>query len=192
MTAPYISSLPAQTAETANDAQKAVLAKALAQVGFIPNMYARMVNVPGLLDMYLDGYASFRSASGFTAQEQEVVFLTISRENGCDYCVAAHSFIADVKSKVPVDVTDAIRNRKDILDPRLAALSTFTLEMVETRGRPSAKAANEFLAAGFTESHILQIVLALAVKTLSNYSNHIFNTPLDEVFAARKWEDTGR
>lgn len=58
--------LPAQSIETADPARKAVLEKAFAQVGFIPNMYALMVNSPGLLNTYLDGYAAFRKDSGFT------------------------------------------------------------------------------------------------------------------------------
>src|SRR5260370_6599777 len=92
-----------KTLGTADSRSKAVLEKAKAQVGFIPNMYAGMANSPGLLESYLDGYAAFRTHSGFTPAEQAVVFLTISRENGCDYCMAAHSMIADKASKVPSD-----------------------------------------------------------------------------------------
>jgi AhpD family alkylhydroperoxidase len=58
-------------------------------------MYAVMANSPGLLETYATGYAAFREASGFTPAEQEVVLLTVSHENGCEYCVAAHSFLAD-------------------------------------------------------------------------------------------------
>ncbi|MBI4755735.1 MAG: carboxymuconolactone decarboxylase family protein, partial [Betaproteobacteria bacterium] len=105
MLSEYKLSLPPHTPDTTDGAARAVLDKALAQVGFIPNMYARMVHSPGLLDTYLDGYAAFRRDSGFTPAEQEVVFLVISRSNGCEYCVAAHSFLADVKSGVAREVT---------------------------------------------------------------------------------------
>ncbi|MBL1321820.1 MAG: hypothetical protein COA63_012280 [Methylophaga sp.] len=64
---------------------KSVLEKALSQVGFIPNMYSNMANMPGLLDTYLTGYAAFREQSNFGSAEQEVVFLTISRDNECHY-----------------------------------------------------------------------------------------------------------
>ena len=183
MNAEYRLNLPMQTLETADDRAKPVLDKALAQVGFIPNMYAGMANSPGLLNTYLNGYAAFREQSGFTPPEQEVVFLTISRENGCDYCMAAHSMIADVMSKVPPDVTNAIRKGTPIADPKLAALSKFAQTMVVHRGLPSRKNAEKFLAAGYTERHILEIILAIAVKTLSNYSNHLLHTPVDERFA---------
>lgn len=78
-----------------------------AQSGFVPDMYAGMVNSPGLLEKYLLGYERFRKESGFTPVEQEVVLLTISRFHGCTYCMTAHSMIAAKMSKVPRDVLEA-------------------------------------------------------------------------------------
>ncbi|WP_288048179.1 carboxymuconolactone decarboxylase family protein [Acidiphilium sp.] len=178
--------LPGQSLESSDAAVRRVLEKAKAQVGFIPNMYANMVNSPGVLDTYLDGYARFRSDSTFTLVEQEVVFLVISVSNGCGYCTAAHSMIADKMSKVPADVLAALRTRKPIADPWLAALAKFTQTMFDTRGRPSQADLNSFRAAGFSDRHALEIVLALAVKTLSNYSNHLFHTEVDGMFADYK------
>jgi uncharacterized peroxidase-related enzyme len=180
--------LPARTLSDADPAVAAALAKAKAQAGRIPNMYAVMANAPGLLETYLDGYHSFRSASGLSPAEQETILLTISRFNGCEYCVAAHSTIAD-QNKVPAEVTDAIRDGKPIPDARLAALAAFTESFVETRGLPSAAQVDDFLSAGFTETDILQVVLAAAVKTISNYTNHLFHTPVDSMIANRAWSD---
>jgi AhpD family alkylhydroperoxidase len=136
----------------------------------------------------MDGYDRFRKDSGFTPAEQEVVFLTISRGNGCDYCVAAHSMIADQMSKVPPTVTEAIREGRAIPDSKLAALSAFTDTLLATRGLPSTADVQAFLSTGYQERHVLEIILAIAVKTLSNYSNHLFHTPLDEMFAKREWK----
>lgn len=116
-----------------------------------------------------------------------MVFLTISRENGCDYCVAAHSVIADKFSNVPVEVTDAIRNGAEIQEIKLNALNSFTKEVFITRGRPSKTAVAAFSTAGYAEVHVLSIVLAISVKVLSNYANHLFETPLDSMFKAREW-----
>ena len=168
---------------------KDILEKARAQVGFIPKMYEGMVNSPGLLQTYLDGYATFRGKSGFSTVEQEVIFLTISKVNGCSYCMAAHSFLADKASKVPTPVTDAIRDGNPIDDPKLAALSAFTTTMVVDRGLPSKADVQAFVAAGYSERSILEIILAISVKTISNYSNHLFHTDVDEVFAGRVWDD---
>ena len=178
------------TQKTAEGRGAQVLDKAMKQVGFIPNMYANMVNSPGLLETYLDGYALFRSESGFSSPEQETVFLAISRENACDYCVAAHSFLADAKSGLAADVTDAIRDDRPIPDAKLAALAGFTTIMVRKRGLPTKAEVKAFIDAGYTERHILEIILAISVKTISNYSNHIFHTEVDEVFAGRAWVDT--
>ncbi|MEX0960192.1 MAG: carboxymuconolactone decarboxylase family protein [Burkholderiales bacterium] len=171
---------------------QAVLDIALEQVGFIPNMYANMVNAPAVLDTYLLGYRRFREESGFSPAEQEVVFLTISFENECEYCMGAHSFIADKKSRVPAGVTDAIRAGEEIPDPKLAALAEFTRAMVRKRGLPGIEDARAFKSAGYEERHMLYIVLAISVKTLSNYSNHLFQTRLDERFASRTWTSSKR
>lgn len=188
MSAEYQLNLTAKTLETAEPDQKTVLDKAKANLGFIPNMYAGMVNSPGLLDTYLVGYKYFREHSGFNPAEQEVVFLTISHENGCHYCMAAHSTIADKMSNVPAEITDAIRSGQPIPDPKLAALSEFTRTMVIERGKPATRDVDRFLSAGYSERHILELILAIAVKTLSNYSNHLFHTEVDEMFADRSWK----
>jgi len=181
---PYTSTLHPVAPAAANEAQKGLLDQALKQVGFIPNMYANMANVPAVLSTYLHGYGLFRKESGLKPAEQEVVFLAISQTNGCDYCTAAHSMIADKVSGVPGPVLQAIRHRQPIPDDRLAALHALTVEMVSTHGRPHAATVKAFLAAGFAEQDILYIVLAAAVKTLSNFSNHAMGTKLDERFAA--------
>lgn len=187
MNAEYKMSMPGVSPETADPRAREVLDKALKQVGFIPNMYANMVNAPAVLDTYLLGYRQFREESGFSPPEQEVVFLAISFENGCSYCMGAHSFLADAKSRVPAAVTNAIREGTAVPDARLAALTRFTRLMVAKRGLPGKADVAAFLAAGFTERQILYIVLAISVKTLSNYSNHLFHTQLDERFASRAW-----
>lgn len=157
------------------------------KVGFVPNMYANMANLPAILDTYLFGYQLFREQGEFTPQEQEVVFLAIAKLNHCEYCVSAHSMIADKMSNVPADVLDAIRSDKNIPDARLAALDVFTRIMVETKGNPTKDDVAAFRAAGFEDKHMLAIILALSVKVISNYSNHLFATELDDAFAAYSW-----
>jgi len=180
--------LPARGEDDDNPEIGAILAKAKAATGMIPNMYRFMANVPGLLETYLTGYDAFRSSSDLSPAEQETVLLVISRTNGCTYCMAAHSAVADM-TKVPPEITNAIRSDEPIPDTRLQALAVFTQAVVETRGLPSAADVQAFLAAGYTEEHILQIVLAIAVKTISNYTNHLFHTEVDSVFAHRSWDD---
>lgn len=179
--------LPTLTLENATEPAKSILENAKKQTGFIPNMYGNMANSPGVLETYLDGYRRFRQDSGFTPPEQEVIFLSISLENACTYCMAAHSMIAEKVSKTPQDAIDAIRADQPIPDAKLQALSAFTRVMVSSRGLPAPQDVDAFKAAGYTERHVLEIILAIAVKTLSNYSNHMFDTKVDERFAGHTW-----
>jgi len=183
----YRSTLPKQDGSATDQRIQAVLADAKRRAGTVPNMYAFMANAPELLETYLFGQDKFRKESGLTPAEQEVAFLTISYENGCEYCMAAHSVLADSQSKVPKEVTDAIRAGKHIGDPKLSALASFTRAMLSIRGRPSQDDVSSFLEAGFTEKHVLDVILALAIKTISNYTNHVFATPVDPMFKGREW-----
>lgn len=183
----YAIDLSLRTTEDSDEAVSAPLKNAKKAMGMVPNMYAAMANLPALLATYNFGYDKFRNENIFSSVEQEVILLTVSRANECHYCVAAHSTLADTMSGVPTQATDAIRSDDAIEDGKLAALSKFTRVMSETRGNPSPKDAKAFLDAGYTDTHILGIVLAISVKVISNYSNHLFHTEVDEAFAARKW-----
>lgn len=173
-----------RTIENAAKGAKEVLETAQKQLGFVPNLYANMANSPGALATYFSGYNLFREQSGFTPAEQEVVFLTISKENDCEYCFAAHSMIADKMSGVPVQAVHAIRRGQIIEDAKLAALAEIVRAVLLSRGRPVDAGVTRFIQAGFKEEQILEIVLAIAVKTISNYTNHLFNTPIDSAFAS--------
>jgi uncharacterized peroxidase-related enzyme len=169
---------------------KEALDTALKRAGMIPKMYAKMANSPGLLETYLFGYRLFRKESGFTPAEQEVVLLTISRLNACNYCMAAHSMIAETVSKTPAQAIAAIREDRPIEDAKLRALAIFTQQMFESRGQPADQDVQAFLAVGYTERHVLEVILAIAVKTLSNYANHLFYTELDPHFQGHAWQTT--
>ncbi|MCG2462675.1 carboxymuconolactone decarboxylase family protein [Flavobacteriaceae bacterium F89] len=182
-------SLSPVTLENADDQQRTILEKAKKANGMIPNMYKNMVNLPGLQNTYDTGYHQFRKDSGFTPGEQEVVLLTISIANSCEYCTAAHSYLAENVSKTPKDVIEAIRRGDKIEDDKFRALHEFTKIMNESRGNPTPEQAKKFLDAGYSEKQILAIILAQAVKTISNYSNHIFHTEIDEAFAGSKLEN---
>lgn len=183
----YRMTLAAVSPETAEPRVREMLETTKKQIGMVPNMYLRMATSPGAFETYRLGYERFRKESGFTPAEQEVVFLTVSFENACEYCMAAHSAIADTSSKVARDVTDAIRAGTEIPDPKLRALAAFTRAMMLKRGRPSHEDVRVFLAVGYGERQVMEIVLAIAVKTISNYANHLFETPVDRAFAARTW-----
>jgi len=179
--------LETKTVETADSISSEILENSQKRLEMIPNMYTFMANNPALLKGYSDVYNDFRTHAGFTPQEQEVVLLSVSYENNCTYCMAAHSFVADNMTKVPQEVTNAIRNNTKIPDDKLRALSIFTRQIVATKGLPSHENISDFLKAGYTKEHILGVITGVGVKTMSNYFNHIFNTPLDAMFKGRTW-----
>ena len=176
------------TADIAQANVKTALDSVQKNMGFVPNMYANMANSPGALETYLAGYKHFRAESGFTPAEQETVFLTISRENGCHYCMAAHSMVGEKMNGVPAPVLKALRAGEVLPDTKLQALSEFTRIMVANQGKPTKQNLRAFLAAGFSEKQVLDVILAIAVKTISNYTNHVFHTEVDPMFAAYRWE----
>lgn len=183
--------LPVRSDTDADPAIAQPLRRAREQTGMVPNMYGAMANLPPLLEAYQHGYELFRTRGGFSPVEQDVLLLAISVENECHYCVAAHSFLAD-RSKVPADVSGTIREDRPIADVRLQALRSFAQTMVRTRGNPRQPDAEAFLNAGYSEGQILGVVLAIGVKTLSNYTNHLFHTDVDDTFAGRRWTGAER
>ncbi len=189
MLSEYKMTLPLRTIDDAEPEAKVLLEGAKKKLGFVPNMYNAMANSPGLLSTYMQGYTEFREKSGFSAMEQEVIFLSISQVNGCEYCMAAHSFLAEAASGVPTDVTAALRDGRPVPEMQLSALSVFTRLMVTKHGLPDRADVETFLAAGYKENDILEIILAISVKTISNYANHIFHTDLDDVFSKHTWTD---
>lgn len=164
-----------------------ILEKTKKGLGFVPNMYSIMSNNTSLLDAYSYSYNSFRENSGFNSVEQEVVFLSAAYENECNYCMAAHSFVGDRMSGVPTEITDAIREGRELPDAKLSALSVFTRLITSTRANVTDEDITTFLDAGYDENAVLGVITGVGVKTFSNYVNHLVNTPLDKMFSGRKW-----
>ncbi|PIR19203.1 MAG: carboxymuconolactone decarboxylase [Elusimicrobia bacterium CG11_big_fil_rev_8_21_14_0_20_64_6] len=171
--------------EDAPAGSKELLAAAKKNYGFVPNLLGTMAEAPSLLKAYMTLSGIFEESS-FDAAERQVVLLAVSRENGCEYCVAAHTVIASMQ-KVPADVAASVRSGGPIGDRKLEALRAFAAAVVESRGRPSEAQAQAFLSAGYEKRQILEVVLGVGLKTLSNYTNHIAATQLDGAFAQAAW-----
>jgi uncharacterized peroxidase-related enzyme len=170
---------------TAPTGAKDVLAGAEKKLGFVPNLFGMMANAPTLLKAYTTISSLFDETS-FSPTERQIVLLTVSYENGCEYCVAAHTAIAGMQ-KVPGDVVAALRAGAPIADGKLQALRRFTAALVKTRGWPAKEDIDTFLAAGYGQQQVLEAVLGVGLKTLSNYANHLADTPLDTAFASTAW-----
>ena len=173
------------TLETAPEEARASLEQARQKFGFDLNLFAVMAEAPGLLEAYLKVNDIF-SRTSLSPEEQTVVLIAVSRENGCHYCVAAHSAAADMMG-VPASVTDALRDGRPLDDPRLEALRRLTGRIVERRGWPDDAEVQRFLDAGYGRRQLLEVLVGVGLKTLSNYTNHLAGTELDRPLAARAW-----
>ena len=172
--------------DSAPEDSKPLLEKSLKGFGMIPNLHAVMAESPGLLEGYQLLHGLFQN-SAFNAEELTVVWQTINVEHECHYCVPAHTFIAN-SMKVDPALTDALRNRTSMPNQKLQTLQDTTLAIVRNRGRLSTEEKEAFYAAGYDTRHVLDIILGLSQKVMSNYVNHIAETPVDAPFQEFAWE----
>ena len=177
-----------QSIETAPEASRPLLEGAQASFGFVPNLLATFANSPAVLEGYL-GVAGAFGKSSLSATEQEVITISVSIENGCTYCVAGHTTIGQMK-KVEASVLEALRDGAPLSDQKLEALRDFAIAVVRDRGWVSEEKQQAFFEAGYSPAQALEVVLGVTMKTLSNYTNHLAETPLDPAFAANIWRET--
>lgn len=173
--------------DTAPAGSKPLLSGIVNSLGFLPRLYAGLAESPTALKVYLDSAAAFGKSS-LSPVEQQVVLLTVSVANACEFCVAAHSFIARNMVKVPAAVIAALRDETPLPDQKLQALAVFTRQIVADRGWVAEATVAEFLSHGFTRAQVLDVIVGVSVKTLSNYANHILKTPIDAEFASEAWQ----
>lgn len=176
------------TIATAPVAAVPILEAANKGLGFIPNLYAHLAEAPTALEAYKQ-LGALLEKSSLTPTEQQVVLIAVSVKNNCAYCVAAHSFIARNMVKVPDNIISALRSGQPLPDVKLNALATFAETVVHERGWVAGgQELNDFFSAGYTQQNALEVVLGVTMKTLSNYANHLTDTPLDAAFANEAWE----
>lgn len=174
------------TLTSAPEPSRRLLQAAAARYGFVPNLFGVLAESPAALGAYL-GIADALNRTRLTPAEREIVTIAVSVENGCTYCVAAHSAVARMVH-LPEEAIVAVRAGGRVADPKLEALRGFATAVVATRGRPGAEELRSFQAAGYDAGHVLDVLAIVAMKTLSNYTNHIAETPLDEAFAPQRWQ----
>jgi uncharacterized peroxidase-related enzyme len=172
--------------QNAPPAAQPLLEGAQQKFGFVPNLLGGFAESPTVLQAYLDIGALFDRTS-LTPVEQQVVLLAASVENHCIYCVAVHSMFAKHRAKADAAIVNALREQQPLPDKKLDALANFTRAVVKHRGMVTGIALDNFIGAGYSRSQVLEVVLGVTMKTLSNYANHIIHVPLDSQFQAEAW-----
>ena len=181
-----MANFPSHDLDSAPEGSKPLLEKSQAAFGRLPGLHKVMAESPQHLEAYQMLHHLFLQTD-FDNDEKTVVWQTINVENECHYCVPAHTGIAKMM-KVSDEITEALRNETPLPSAKLEALRTFTLQVMQSRGNPSEEQLQAFFDAGYSHRAVLDVVLGLAQKTMSNYMNHMAQTPVDQVMRGFLWE----
>ena len=158
--------------------------------GFVPNLHRVLAESPAALEAYVTLWG-IAEKTGFTAVERNVAYLSIIYENECTYCMAGHTGLSRM-AKVGEEVIAAIRAGTGVADPRLEALHRFAAQVTHNRGVVSDTDVAAFKAAGFDNRAILDVLVLAATKLISNYANHLADTPNDAFMKGAEWTAPGK
>jgi uncharacterized peroxidase-related enzyme len=173
---------PAASAEILNSVQKTW--------GFVPNLHRVLAESPAALEAYATLWGIAERTS-FTPVERNVAYLSIIYENECVYCMAGHTNLSRM-ANVSDDTIAAVREGRPIVDAKLEALRRFTALVTHNRGAVSRADVDAFKAAGYGNQAILDVLVLAATKLISNYTNHLAETPLDAFMKGAEWKAPGR
>ena len=169
------------TKSTVSEENKAILEKIEEGVGFVPNIYATYA----LSNNALARYTTF--ANGKTSlnnKEKEVVNLVVSQINGCTYCQAAHTAIGKMNGFSDEEILE-IRKGFATFNPKLDALAKFTKSVMENAGKVDEEAIENFFEAGYTKENLVDTIVAIGEKAITNMLHNITKVPIDFPEAAQ-------
>ena len=177
---------PAHTLESAPAAARRAMQATAAHLGYLPAGVAQLASSPQLLDGFLKVSALFDTTS-LEPVAREVVVLTIAVRNGCHICVAMHTARL-VRMGADDQLIGALRDGKPLADPRLAAVQTFTLDVIATAGAVGDERMQAFLGHGYTAQNVLEVVFGIGIYTMSTLANRMVRAPLDDQLSEFAWE----
>lgn len=181
-----MSRVTVHTVQSAPEAARPFLEKALATSGFIPNLLGVLANAPAALETYLT-VSALNAKAELSLAEREVVQLIAATTHECNFCVAGHTAVALNKARLPQNVVAALRARDELPEPKLEALAAFTREVIATRGNVSDGDYSAFQDAGYSPGHALEVILGVSLATLCNFANVFARTPLNPQLAPYQW-----
>jgi AhpD family alkylhydroperoxidase len=144
-------------------------------VGKVPNLYATMAYSQNALGTYL---ALQSAKSSLKAKEKEVINLVVSQVNDCEYCLAAHTTIGKLNGFTDDQILD-IRTGTVPFDAKLNALAALAKSFVENHGKPDAALVNQFFEAGYTNENLVDAIVVMGDKVITNYLHGVTKIPVD-------------
>ncbi|MFY0652943.1 MAG: carboxymuconolactone decarboxylase family protein [Cyclobacteriaceae bacterium] len=166
-------SVPTKEEVSANN--QAIFDNLKKQVGFVPNLYATYAYSETALGDYL-GFSGRKTS--LSNKEKEVINLVVSQVNECDYCLAAHTAIGKMNGFTDEEILE-IRGGTASFDAKLDALARFVKNAVENRSHPDVEVVDNFLDAGYTKENLIDAIMVIGDKTISNFINGATQIPVD-------------
>ena len=170
-----MTAFPVPTKADVSDANGAIFDAIEKKVGFVPNLYATLAHSENALASYL---ALQGAKTSLGVKAKEVVNLVVSEVNGCDYCLAAHTALGKMAGFDDGQILD-IRAGRAPFDARLDALARFVRATVEARGKPDAAVTEALLEAGWTREQLVDVVVLIGDKTVTNYLHGVTGVAVD-------------
>jgi AhpD family alkylhydroperoxidase len=149
--------------------------------GFIPNLLTKMAQSPVVLRLYTQAQETMTEAN-LTAKEQQVIQLTISAFNKCDYCAQAHISACKGLAVSVADIEAISANRLPSDDVRLGYLVRATRLVLDKKGELTQNYLTELESIGIDRTQLYEIIALIGLKTITNYINHIEQTVVDPQF----------
>lgn len=175
------------TSENVPDESRDVLESVAGNIDHASNLYRVFAHSPSALRAYV-ALDKLAGDCDLSPAERQVVFMATSFENECGYCMATHSAAAG-KAGLDEETIGELREGREISNnDRFETLRIFTGKVVRQRGHLSDEDLREFLEADFEQRNILDVILMVSMKMLSNYTNHVADTPLDERYEESRWQ----
>ena len=168
---------------TAPESTKENLADVRKAYGMMPNLYGYLAESPVALNAYLHINEQLMKKSSLTPAQVQVALLAISEVNGCEFCIAAHSWVSSTQ-KANEQTVKAIREGREVDDPQDRALVQLVQAIVKDRGYVADELIDQFLDAGFTKENMFDLLVCNMLKSLSNYANHITKTEVNPELAS--------
>lgn len=161
--------------EHVSPANQAIFDQLKGKLGMVPNLYATLAHSEHALGNYL----AFQSAkSSITGKAREVINLVVSQVNGCEYCLAAHTVIGGMVGFKPEQILE-IRAGQASFDGKLDALARLTQNIVENRGHADQALVEAFFAAGWTKENLVDAIVVIGDKTVTNFLHATTKVPVD-------------
>jgi len=173
-----MSRLPLVSVENSSEQSRLVFEQVRKAMGKLPNAYALIGGYsPDALSLLLSGDAALGKGQ-LSRQEIEAVRLAISTQNGCDYCVAAHSAVGKMVGLPAAELTQ-LRAGQPTGHNKRDALVGFARQVAGSRGEVDASVVQAVLAAGYTPGQVIEVLLVVALISFTNLVNRVNDTPID-------------